>query len=246
MKEGRTGNGFALFNLGEIKMPYPLIAIFIFMVLALLFNAQLESKLFTKRLHPWLEKHSSLFSSYQSIAALIGFPVVIIGGIFTYTQIIERLDTPAVGLEFVHKKSVAVYTVNFSNVVVYDPKYWFALFNIDRPFEKRKHPLQIPVSKGDYVRIGDKLGPNAMMSIAVDKNEVKIGDRILGMAAVTCPKCITRRYWIYIQHGQGGWYAEMDDEELQAITLPIFHPSSDIAVSAFFKAVDEKRRMPIE
>lgn len=197
--------------------------------------------------NPWLIKHSKLLGAYRSIAAFVGFPVVIIGGIYSYTQIMEALAEPEVGLEFVYMNNVAVKTVNLSSVVVYDQKYWFALINIDKFRMQNRNPLSIPAHLGDYIRVGGKTGPHAMMSIAVDKGEVKAGDRIIGFAGVTCPKCKIRYYWLYIKHGEGGWYAEMEDDELINITnIQIGLPSADDVISAYFKDVAEDRKIPIE
>ena len=219
--------------------------ILIVIIIVIIFYLETKLKLITQKIHPWLVKHATLLGSYRSILAFIAFPIVIIGGIYTYSQLIERLDSPDVGLEFVHKKSIAVNVLNLSNIVVYDPKYWFILFNVDRPIKERPNPLQIPTRKGDYIRIGENLGPNVIISIVVDKREVKEGDRIVGFAGVTCPKCPKHFYWVYIKHGEGGWYAKMYDEEWQA-QLNLDFASSEKSLSEFFNLVAEERRIPIE
>jgi hypothetical protein len=44
-------------------------------------------------------------------------------------------------------------------------KYWVVLFNLHEPIERRLDPLPIPVNGGDYIRVGDRWGPNSMISI---------------------------------------------------------------------------------
>jgi hypothetical protein len=54
-------------------------------------------------------------------------------------------------------------------------------------------------------------------------------------------------YWVYIKHGEGGWYAEMNDEEMINIyQFQKIGSSPDETVSSFFAPVSEERRIPIK
>ena len=226
---------------------YLIIILILLLTFALIAFAQIKLKLFSRYIHPWLVKHSILLSAYRSLIAFIGFPIIIFGGLFTYIQIDEQLGQPDVGLHFGRKTNTVVWVTNLSEDVVDKPKYWMALFNIDDPLESRYNPLPIPTLLGDYIRIGDRLGPNAMISIRGVKDRVKTGNRLIGWAGATCPTCPKRFYWLYIKQGEGGWYAQMENDELfkmAGILKLIKSPTS--AEKAMFQLVNKSRRIPIE
>ena len=175
--------------------------------------AQKKYKLFTLRIHPWLLKHSILLGTYRSLLAFIGFPIIILGGIYTYVQIVDRMEHPAVGLNFVYKTDTAVVIRNLSKIVVEKPKYYVALFNLDENIDKRSNPLPIPVFMGDYIRPEDSSGPYGMLSMPAVSARVNSRDRLIGWALVTCPNCLTKYYWVYIKQGEGGWFAELKENE---------------------------------
>ena len=100
-------------------MNYGIIFFFIALVFCIGFVAQWKWKLFTKCIHPWLNEKSTLLGAYRSIVAFIGFPFLIIGGIFTYTQIMKQIEQPDVGLQFTGKTNTVIYVKNLSNVVAW-------------------------------------------------------------------------------------------------------------------------------
>jgi len=226
---------------------YLIIIVILLLISALIAFAQIKLKLFSRYIHPWLVKHATLLNAYRSLSAFIGFSIIIFGGFFTYIQIFELLEQPDVGLHFGRKTNTVVWVTNLSENVLDKPKYWVSLFNIDEPLESRYNPLPIPTQFGDYIRIGDRLGPNAMISIRGVKDRVKTGNRLIGWACATCPTCPKRFYWLYIKQGEGGWYAQMEDDELFKMTeilKLIKSPTS--AEKAMFRLVNESRRIPIE
>jgi len=119
-------------------------------------------------------------------------------GVNTTIKIIERIEQPVVGLNFVYKENTAVMVRNLSKAVIEKPKYHVALFNLDENINERSNPLPIPVAMGDYIRPEDGWGPNSMLSIPSVTKRVNSGDRLIGWALVTCPKCPIKYYWVYI------------------------------------------------
>ncbi len=220
--------------------------IIIFGSLAIIF-IQKKFKLFTLFIHPWLKKHSTLLSSYRSILAFVGFPIIILGGIYSYVQIIERIEQPVVGLNFVYKENTAVMVRNLSKAVIEKPKYHVALFNLDENINERSNPLPIPVAMGDYIRPEDGWGPNSMLSIPSVTKRVNSGDRLIGWALVTCPKCPIKYYWVYIQKGKGGWYAELkEDEFIYWNLIQELIRTPERAIKAYENKVSKDRRIYIK
>ncbi len=204
-------------------------------------------KLISRKFHPWLKDNATLLGAYRSLIAFIAFPLVIVGGVYTYIQILERLETPDVQLTLQYPKSVAVSIRNTSRVVVRDPKYQVVLFNIDSAANQRNEPLPIPVAKGDYIKSGEQWGPNSMISIPSVQSRVHDGDRLLGWAYVTCPTGPRHFYWIYFQHGKGGWFAEMNhDEYPNMANFPNLLQEPEAAMAAYHSHVPEEKRIPIK
>jgi len=201
--------------------------------------------LFSKYINPWLVDHATLLGAYRSLVAFIGFPLVILGGVYTYVQVLDRLERPDVGLVFYQPKSTTVTVSNLSQTVVRDPMYHVALFNLDSPPEERSKPLPIPVNGGNYIRVGERWGPNSMISIPSVKRLVHDGNRLLGWAWVTCPDCPKRFYWVYIKHGDGGWFSEMQPDQYPDMAGLVKLLQSSDAVAIFHKNVPIEMRVAI-
>lgn len=173
--------------------------------------------LFRKKLHDWLIKHATLLGSYRALLGIVAFPLVLFGGIYTYIQFTEKLSKPEITLEFEGLKNTAVSVRNISKNVVRDPMYQVVLYNVDSPEDERFQPLWIPVQKGDYIRVNERLGPMSMLSLPLVQKQIKLGHRLIGYATVSCPNCTRPFYWIYIRNGFGGWYSKMPENELPDI-----------------------------
>src|ERR1017187_6868335 len=76
--------------------------------------------------------------------------------------------------------------------------------------------LPIPANSlaGDFIRPKDHLMQRSLVSSFPDvKKLVKLGDMIFGYGMVTCPDCITERYyWVFFTYGGGGWYLEFNKD----------------------------------
>lgn len=125
-----------------------------------------------------------------------------------------------VGLKFVGASDVSFEIWCLSEITVRDPKYYFVLIDMDAPKEMvdgtlLSQILPIPASSlaGDFIRAGGHLLRRSLVASFPAVNQiVKSGHRVVGYANVTCPDCVTERwYWLYFIHGERGWYMEMNE-----------------------------------
>lgn len=155
-------------------------------------------------------------------------------------------DRPDLSLRLVHPHGFAVVLVNDSDVVLREPKYIPAMWDLDR--EHWDEPLPIPVDSGDWIRAHESLGPNAFITQDRIAPLVKKGDRLVGMIGVTCPTCVRRKdYWVYAVHGEGGWFAQLPEGryvDLAALTKAI--PKIRANVQLFFALAPVENRIAIE
>jgi hypothetical protein len=70
--------------------------------------------------------------------------------------------------------------------------------------------LSAPVSKADYILPRAAVGPEALTFFpSTVQRQPQEGDRLFGYAMVQCPVCKKRRvYWMYIEYGKSGVFAE--------------------------------------
>jgi len=219
----------------------------IILVLVFLLSIFFICWLFRAKFHPWLIENAKLLGSYRSIAGLILFPLALLGGVYTYSQVIEKLEKPSVALEFVHKKLPAVGVRNTSkSTVVQQPKYMVVLFNLDSRENEMLQPLPIPVKIGNYIKPGIRWGPNAMLSIPNVKSKIKEGDILIGYANVRCPECDIRKYAIYIKVGESGWYVDLEEAGLETAILKFNTISKEKTLENFEKLIPVESRINIE
>ncbi len=197
---------------------------------------------FRGRLHPWLIANATLLGAYRSLLAFVGFPIVIVGGIYTYQRLAEQLARPDLALTFSGPKMANVSVWNVSETVVRDPKYSVVLFNVDAKDDPR-NPLPIPTELGDYIRPGERWGPNQMISRPQVVARIENGDELCGWAHATCPECPRHSYWVFIRHGESGWFAEMGDNEFPDMTkIAALLKDPQAFRKAFLNTVPEARR----
>jgi hypothetical protein len=116
-------------------------------------------------------------------------------------------ELPDVEMRLVYPQIPAVLLVNPSSKVVQQPKYMIVIWNLNKPGSE---VLPIPTKVGDYIRPKEGLGPNQLVSLPQVAPLLTRGDHLFGFGMALCPDCAsTRYYWIYIEHGVGGWYAEL-------------------------------------
>jgi hypothetical protein len=119
-------------------------------------------------------------------------------------------------LEFIGRDRLQFMDVADSDESANQPKRFFGLWDINRPFFYEQYPgvvqpLPLTVrTTMDFVFRNSKQGPDDVIDTPIALAHVKPGDRLFGMANVTCLNCERQRgYWVYFEVGKGGWYAEM-------------------------------------
>src|SRR5262249_55537666 len=150
---------------------------------------------------------------------------------------------PDIGLSFVYPTGMATFVVNQSRAIIRQPKFGMVLWNLR---ERTRDPLPVPTQLGDYIRPGEGWGPSALTSIAGVASRIKAGDQLFGVASVRCPDCIkTREYWVFAEHGTGGWYAEVEDNKRPNI-VAIGRALPELDVTKMLdELVPTVRRVPI-
>lgn len=188
-----------------------------------------------KKFHPWLIEHATLLGAYRSLAALIAFPLILVGAPLAFLNIRDRLSLPDVELDFVRPTNVSFSVVNTSSAVAPEPKYELVLFD----FGSRMHPperpkgLQIPSKIVDTMRPHSGLGPWSVASISGGAGGGGFYDdhsRIFGFATVSCPLCErARAYLVYFEIDRGGWFVELPADKTQTVRELVGHVLSDPA-----------------
>jgi hypothetical protein len=153
---------------------------------------------------------------------------------------------PDVGLRFVYQNLPALLLINRSDAVAHDIKWTVVLWNADLP--DRNDPLPIPVGTFDWLRPHDNGGPEALFDSPRISSLIKQGNRLFGSASVVCPNCIRgRTYVVYINYGQGGWFAELPDERSGHVVVPVNF--SKESREGYFQSLEEaappEARIPI-
>jgi len=151
-----------------------------------------------------------------------------------------------VALRFVYPKSPSLILLNNSDAIAKNIKWSVALWNMDLP--DRNGPLPIPVGTFDSIKPHNEGGPQNLFSTRIVSPLLKQGDRLFGSVALDCPECKRgRTYIVKITWGDGGWYAEIENETPGRLLIPPnFLMASRIR---YFKALDaavpEQSRIPI-
>ena len=222
-------------------MTITIIVLIIISVAAILLHVWCD--VFRSRFHPWLIANATLLGAYRSLLAFFGFPIIILGGLYTYQKLSEQLARPDVALTLSGPKMAAVSVWNVSDAVVRDPKYAVVLFNLDAD-SNPENPLPIPTAGGDYIRRGERWGPNQMIGQPQVRSQIKAGNRLIGWAYATCPECPKHFYWVFIKHGEFGWYAQLADDQFPDMTkIGRLTKQPEAFLKAFLESVPQDRRI---
>ncbi len=154
---------------------------------------------------------------------------------------------------FVGKEKLQFYLVNESDESASQPKYFFGLWDINRPVYLRSlpdvmQPLQIPSkTETDFVFRRATQGPQDVIVGDGMVSHVQYGDRIFGMAYLVCFNCAHERaYWLFFQIGSGGWFAEMENPPWgMAVAMPAPNSTIEHQEHAFDLQVPKERRILI-
>ena len=136
-------------------------------------------------------------------------------------------------MKFVNCADVSFEIWSLSNVTVRDPKYYFILLDLELPKVRAQDgnmlpqilPIPAAALAGDFIRPRQHIMQRSLVSsFPAVKQLVKLGDRIFGYGQVTCPDCVTERYyWVFSVYGNGGWYLEFNKDTSPPIEMFSMH-----------------------
>jgi hypothetical protein len=154
---------------------------------------------------------------------------------------------PDVILKLIYPQEFAVMIYDNSSVVLNNPRWWFAIWDLDQPGPNGTPKiLPIPTDGADWIRPHENIGP--MAALGKVASGTKDGDRLLGFIGVTCPKCIrTRLYWVYAVKGDTeiGWYSEVKGASIDLPALDKAMPEIQKDTQKFFAGIPERDRIHI-
>ncbi len=141
---------------------------------------------------------------------------------------------PDVVLRFVSPHNPALVIANQSDVVARNIKWAVVLWNLNLP--DRLDPLPIPVQTFDFVRGHSQGGSQNLFDGPLVTPLRKKGDVLVGSAVVDCPDCARgRSYFLHIEWGQSGWFAELENETTGRLLVP--QPLDRRTLKAYFDEV---------
>ena len=102
---------------------------------------------------------------------------------------------------------------NTSSNVVQTVLYYYGLWDLDTPQANSSGPaVEMPVRRVDFINPGKSVGE--VLNLPPGAN------RLFGVALLNCPGCKERGYWIYIEHGSVGWFAEINGYDQKGFAMP--------------------------
>ncbi|MCJ7602331.1 MAG: hypothetical protein MUO63_12650 [Desulfobulbaceae bacterium] len=174
-----------------------------------------------KNLNSWLDKRSSVLSAWASLLAIVGIPLLLLGGYATWLQVKNYINRPDIVLHLDSPKNVRLRLFNISSVLMRDPQYSLALWDLNARQEgigDDPGNLMIPTKSMSYIRPKSGIGPWAVKSLSDVSTKVPDGHFVFGWASVQCPDCVSRKhYWILIKKGEMAWYSVIGPEEQLSI-----------------------------
>ena len=129
---------------------------------------------------------------------------------------------PDVSLSFVSAKWPLLKVVNLSDVTARQVLYAVAIWDMTN-LDKQIHPNPLPIRAQtiDFIKPHHFSGPMDLFDQFVEPGIVKPGTRLFGSVSVDCADCVRgRTYWVYIEFGRGGWYAEIPGETSGEMMFP--------------------------
>jgi hypothetical protein len=105
------------------------------------------------------------------------------------------------------------------------------------------------VQADDFVRAGESQGNVEVLNSDEARKHVKRGDKLFGIAWITCANCVTtRRYYVFSEVGGGGWFAAIPDaDKTESLEMPAAtQPASDEEIRQYLgKLVPLPKRVSI-
>lgn len=163
-------------------------------------------------------------------------------------EISEKLDLilrqlvlapPDVALRFVYSKSPALVGVNRSDVAAKEVSYGVILWNLDLP--DRIDPLPIPTEKFGWIRPREESGPMNLFDRPQVSSLLKPGNRLMGVASISCAECITsRQYIVYIVWGEHGWFLERVTNDTSFVNVVPTKWDDPKSMQAYYKWLESE------
>lgn len=174
-----------------------------------------------RNLNLWLEKNSSVLSAWASLVAIVGVPLLLLGGLATWIQVKDYIDRPDIALHLATPKKVRFRLINLSSVLLREPQYMFALWDLDARQEgigDDPGNLNIPTKSMKYIRPKSVIGPWSIESLSGVSAKVPDGHVVFGWVSLQCPDCVSRKhYWLLIKTGERAWYSIIGLDEQPSI-----------------------------
>lgn len=130
---------------------------------------------------------------------------------------------PTVSMRFFIQADELRFSIwNGGDETAQNPKYTFGLANFTNQYYPHyksdpdaSEPLPIPTNLvNDYVKPHVALGNFAVLN-DLALQHVKRGDRLFGMATISCMNCPDdETVWLYWEVGHGGWYAPISQPDI--------------------------------
>jgi len=122
------------------------------------------------------------------------------------TTHIQKPDLPAVSFRVINLKSIGISASNTYNVIAKDVRYDLTAWDLDLD---KDDSLCIFSHSEPWIRPGENVYPYSFVARKEVAPLVKNGDKLLGLASISCPECIaTKSYLVFAINGQGGWFFE--------------------------------------
>jgi len=172
-----------------------------------------------RSINAWLESHASVLAAWASLCAIVGVPTAILGGALAYSQLKSSLLKPDIAFVLEVPERPQFKLVNLSTVVLREPKYQLAFFDLDDQGPDGARSLEIPVKILDSIAPRGGLGGWRILELSPRASAVPSGHIVFGWAYVQCLECKTpRHYWVLIKTGEAAWYSEIPADSYPSIT----------------------------
>lgn len=200
-----------------------------------------------RRINVSVVRHATALGAWSAVIALVGVPLILLGGLLTYFQLRDYFVRPDIHLFVQHPADPMFRLVNPTTVLLREPKYQIALFDLDDPTTNGARSLEIPVKVLEWILPKSTIGPWTFSSLSQAAGAVPKSHAVFGWISIQCPNCEQpRHYWILIKRGETAWYSEIPPDEWPSITRnlgTIIKAGADQAASLLEELVPVEKRV---